>query len=51
MEKGSKDELFLIELGIFGVKFWVNMVNGTQDMAKLVDLAHFWTVYKDARIT
>ena len=42
--------MFLIELGIFGHKFQVNRVNGTQDMAKLVDLTHFWTVYKDAEL-
>ena len=43
--------MFFIELGKFWHKFQVNRVNRTQVMATLVDLTHFWIVYKDARIT
>ena len=43
--------MFLIELEKFWHKFQVNRVNITQVMAELVDLMHFWTVYKDARIS
>ena len=43
--------MFLIELGKFWHEFQVNRANRTQVMAKLVDLTHFWTDYKDARIS
>ena len=41
--------MFLVELGKFWHKFQVNRVSRTQDMAKIVNLTQFWTVYKNAK--
>ena len=49
MEKCPLVKLFLSELGKILDKFQINWNYRTQVMAKLVDLTHFWTVYKDAR--
>ena len=51
MEKCPLEKLFLSELGKILEKFQINWSYRTQVMAKLVDLTHFWTVCKDARIS
>ena len=48
-EKCSEYEMFLIELGRFWHKFQVNRVSRTQDMAKILNLTQFWTVYENAK--
>ena len=51
LEKCYEYEMFLVELGKFWHKFQVNRVSKTHDMAKMVNLTHFWTVYENDKIT
>ena len=51
LEKYNEYEMFVVELERFWHKFQVNRVNETQDMAKMVNLTHFWIVYENDKIT